>query len=166
VEETVLHAGVTPFRTTCEPTDETCNAIDDDCDGVIDEGCGYESGGIQITIGWDSPADIDLYVRDPSGERVYYNKEAQRSPAGGFLDHDARGECRPEQEHPRIENAFWPSPAPKGEYVVELHYFGPCGDVVETHVTVSVAVQGEVAGVYRYTLQPEEKVEAVTFEVR
>ena len=65
-----------------------------------------------------------------------------------------------------MENAVWPDPTPKGSYEVELHYFGPCGEVAETHVTVSVAVHGSVAGVYRYTLQPEERVQAVSFEVR
>jgi len=166
LHETELHAGVTSVAKCGDGSDESCNALDDNCDGVIDEGCVYQSGGVQVTIAWDTGADIDLYIRDPSGEQVFYNKEARRTPVGGFLDHAARGQCRPEQEITNVENAHWPEPAPKGDYVVELHYFGPCGDVVETHVTVSVSIHGKVAGVYRYTLQPEERVEAVSFQVR
>src|SRR5262245_43989277 len=58
---------------------DTCNAIDDDCNGVIDDGCGYAGGGVQVTIGWDTGADIDLYVVDPSGQPVYYNEEHRKS---------------------------------------------------------------------------------------
>lgn len=154
VQETVLHAGVT--------------AVDDNCNGVVDEGCPYagDPQGVQITVAWNSRADIDLYVRDPSGEMVFYNEEARRSPVGGSLDHPARGQCRPEQEITNVESAHWPAPAPAGPYVVELHYFGPCGDPVETEVTMSVVVHGKLGGVYRYKLQPEERVEAVSFELR
>ncbi|MET0390555.1 MAG: hypothetical protein ABW321_31575 [Polyangiales bacterium] len=71
---------------------EQCNAIDDDCNGVIDEECGYESGDVQVTVSWNSGADIDLYVTDPSGATLYYNEQHKRSSIGGHLDHDARGD--------------------------------------------------------------------------
>lgn len=161
-----MHQGVTEVDVRCEGREEEqCNALDDDCDGAIDEGCGYSSGGVQVTIRWDSGADIDLYVRDPSGEAVFYNKEHRKTPVGGHLDHDARGDCRPEQPHPHIENAYWPEPAPPGEYGVELHYFGPCGGNAETRVQMSVSVSDHILGVYEYLLSPEEKAHAVDFEV-
>jgi uncharacterized protein YfaP (DUF2135 family) len=172
VQETELHAGVMSFTAQCaEGALETCNAIDDNCDGVVDEGCPYTTGaadgqGVQITVAWDTGADIDLYVRDPSGEMVFYNEEARRSPVGGVLDHTARGKCREEQTIANVESAHWPVPAPPGPYVVELHYFGPCGDSVDTNVTMSVVVHGKVGGVYRYQLKPEERVQAVSFELR
>jgi hypothetical protein len=167
VSDPRLHAGTTRVGAACEASGaEDCDAIDDDCDGAIDEGCGYSSGGVQVTIAWNTGADIDLYVRDPSGEAVFYNKERQRSPLGGVLDHDARGQCRVEQELRNIENAFWPAPAPPGRYVVELHYFGPCGDAAATRVTLSIAVAGRVIGQYAYDLAPEERVSALEFDVR
>lgn len=169
VQETQLHAGVTALALECVTgSAEVCNAIDDDCDGVVDESCPYAADpqGVQITISWNTGADIDLYVRDPSGESVFYNEEARRSPVGGFLDHTARGACRTEQAIANVESAHWPVPAPAGPYAVELHYFGPCGDSVETEVTMSVVVHGKLGGVYRYKLQPEERVQAVSFELR
>jgi hypothetical protein len=173
VQETVLHAGVTALPTECasalaRAAAETCNALDDNCNGIVDEGCPYAADpqGVQITIAWNTGADIDLYVRDPSGEMVFYNEQARRSPVGGSLDHPARGRCRPEQPITNVESAHWPAPAPDGPYKVELHYFGPCGDPVETEVTMSVVVHGKLGGVYRYKLQPEERVEAVSFELR
>jgi hypothetical protein len=147
-------------------TYEECNAIDDDCNGVIDDECGYESGAIQITVGWNSGADIDLYVTDPSGATVYYNEEHKRSPFGGHLDHDARGNCRREQKNPRIENAYWPAPARAGKYRVELNYFSPCAQATTTEATVTVVVDGQLLGTYRYVLEPEQRVEALTFVKR
>lgn len=169
VQETVLHAGVTAIELTCASgTAEICNALDDDCDGIVDEGCPYAADpqGVQITAAWSTGADIDLYVRDPSGEMVFYNEQARRSPVGGFLDQAARGQCRPEQAITNVESAHWPVPAPSGPYKVELHYFGPCGDPVDTEVTMSVVVHGKLGGVFRYLLHPEERVEAVSFELR
>jgi hypothetical protein len=141
---------------------ETCNAVDDDCNGVIDDDCGYETGAVQITIGWNSGADIDLYVTDPSGFTLFYNEQHKHSQIGGNLDHDARGDCRREQRNPRIENAFW-SASKRGNYRVELHYFSPCTSGATTEVTLSAVVGGELLGSYRYRLDPEQRVEALSF---
>jgi hypothetical protein len=145
---------------------EQCNAVDDDCNGVIDDECGYESGAIQITVGWNSGADIDLYVTDPSGATLYYNEDHKRSPIGGHLDHDARGNCRREQKNPRIENAYWPGPAHAGKYRVELNYFSPCAQATTTEATLTVVVDGQLLGTYRYRLEPEQRIEALSFVKR
>jgi hypothetical protein len=150
----------------CEPNaQESCNALDDDCNGVIDDGCGYETGGVQITAAWDSGADIDLYVTDPSGDTLYYNEQHDRTRGGGYLDQNARGDCRRNQKNPRVENAYWPSPAPEGPYKVELHYFGPCETSGATRVQLSVAVSGKLLGSYQYTLKPEQRIQALAFDL-
>lgn len=161
-----VHSGISARDEACAPGPEkTCNAVDDDCNGVIDDGCGYSGGGAQVTIAWDSGADIDLYVTDPSGATLYYHEQHRTSPAGGQLDHDARGDCRPEQTHQRIENAYWPAPPASGTYKVELHYFGPCGVSSQTRVTISVAALGKPVGTYEYALSPDERVEALSFVI-
>jgi len=161
-----MSQGLLQLGGTCEVQGaEECNAIDDNCNGAIDEGCGYSTGGVQITISWNSGADIDLYVSDPSGEKVFYNEEDRHTAAGGVLDYDSRGACREEQQLNTIENAYWPTPAPKGHYAIELHYFGPCGDSVPTVVTMGVALNGKAAGHFQYTLAPEERLTALEFNV-
>lgn len=152
---------------TCEPgAYEKCNAIDDDCNGVIDDECGYEGGEVQITVGWDSGADIDMYVTDPSGATLFYNDAHKRSRIGGHLDHDARGDCRREQQNPRIENAYWPSPATAGNYRVQLQYFSPCAKGATTEATLTVEVDSQPLGTYRFKLEPEQRIDALSFVKR
>ena len=144
--------------------EERCNALDDNCDGTIDEGCGYRSGAIQITVGWDSGADIDLYVTDPAGETICFRKGERRTASGGYMDFDSRGDCRTQQEINRIENVYWEGSRPlEGEYRIELHYFSPCGHNSETTTTTSISVAGRILGVFQRTILPEERIELLTF---
>jgi len=144
--------------------EEKCNALDDNCNGAIDEGCGYRSGAIQITVGWDSGADIDLYVTDPAGETICFRKDERRSASGGHMDYDSRGDCRAQQELNRIENVYWEESMPlEGDYRIELHYFSPCGNNQETTATLSVSVAGRILGVYQRVIQPEERINILTF---
>ena len=64
-----------------------------------------------------------------------------------------------------IENAYWPTPAPKGHYAIEIHYFGPCGDSVPTAVTLGVSLNGKPAGHFQYNLSPEERFTVLEFDV-
>lgn len=165
--DVVINADAQVIKLDCEHSSyEECNALDDDCNGVIDDECGYEGGAIQVTVGWNSGADLDLYVTDPSGATLYYNELHKRSNIGGHLDHDARGDCRREQQNPRIENIYWPSPAHAGRYRVELSYFSPCAHATTTDATLSVVVAGELLGAYRYRLEPEQRIEALSFVKR
>ena len=153
-----------PLAASCQAgASESCNALDDDCNGVIDDGCGYQTGAVQVTVAWDSGADIDLYVTDPSGETLFYNEKNDHTSLGGHLDQNARGDCR-QQQHAHIENAYWSAAAP-GVYRVELHYFGPCEKSRKTHAQLSVSVRGKLVGSYGYELEPEQRVEALSFEI-
>ena len=162
----VLATGVTVIEATCtQGAQEACNGLDDNCNGQIDEGCGYQSGNIQITSAWNTGADIDVYVTDPGGNVISYQN--RQSPTGGVLDHDARGNCNSSQENNRIENVFWNSPQPpSGSYQVELHYWGDCGTgAVPTTTTLSIAVGGRIIGAYNYTLAPQQRVTIAQFQI-
>jgi hypothetical protein len=151
-----LQAGVTQSTVQCVPgAAEACNGLDDNCDGRIDEGCGWASGAIQITASWDTGADIDLHVTDPSGFEIYYAD--RQSPTGGILDHDARGACVPGTG--TIENVYWSTPTPpRGQYYVELHYWGDCGVAGMTPAHVAISVGGRTVGTYDVMLAPGQRL--------
>ncbi len=161
----VVSAGVTVMTNTCHPgAAEVCNGLDDNCNGVIDEGCGYESGNIQVTLAWSTGADLDMYVTDPFGHTISYQN--RRSPSGGVLDQDARGACNPSQRNNTIENVFWNSPQPpSGQYRVEVHYWGDCGAAGVTQATLSIAVGGQIIGAYNVALRPRERQPVAVFNI-
>ncbi len=79
--------------------------------GALDNGY----GDIQVTLTWDTTADLDLYVTDPFGEKItYFNRS---SVSGGQLDVDDIDGFGP-------ENIFWlTGTAPIGGYTVEVDHF-------------------------------------------
>ena len=163
-----LGQGVQIVEASCiQGAAEVCNGIDDNCDGQIDEGCGYSSGQVQITLAWNTGADLDLYVSDPSTaeQPIYYQNS--RSPAGGHLDQDARGACNPQQPNNTIENVYWENQAPAGQYRVEVHYWadGQCSAANgPTTATLSVSIGGRVQ-TYNLQLSPDQRLPVVTFQL-
>ncbi len=94
------------------------------------------NGVVHVALSWNTgDTDIDLWVTDPSGERIYY--ENPRSASQGYLDRDDTDGFGP-------ENIYWRDGAPDGRYQVQVHYFGCDGDVYgercpSTTVTVTVS---------------------------
>jgi hypothetical protein len=161
-----VSSGVQVVEVSCAVgSQESCNGLDDNCDGRIDEGCGYQSGNIQITLHWNTGADIDMYVTDPMNETIYYGDTT--SSSGGVLDQDARGNCRTDQPNPTIENVYWNAPnPPSGSYRVQLHYWGECNSGAgATLTTLSIAVGGQIIGAYNYTLMPQQRVDVASFQI-
>jgi hypothetical protein len=80
-------------------------------EGIVTSG----NGDIKVTLAWDTGADLDLHVVDPSGEEIWWDDPSAKS--GGFLDvDDIDGYGR--------ENIFWEDgTAPSGTYRVYVHYY-------------------------------------------
>lgn len=156
-----LASGVITIETSCTPgAPERLNGIDDNCNGQVDEGF-VQSGAVQITLGWTTGADIDLYVTDPFGEVLSYRTTNVNS--GGSLDRDARGACTDGQT---TENVFWPTgAAPRGSYRIAAHYFSACQAAGPTQVVLSVMVGGQPLGVYQYTLNAGQRIDLATFVI-
>ncbi|WP_419164545.1 leishmanolysin-related zinc metalloendopeptidase [Candidatus Palauibacter sp.] len=94
------------------------------------------TGDIQISLSWDSDADLDLHVVEPSGEEIYYRNSV--SQTGGTLDLDSNSACRSTQ--PRNENTTWPvGRAPTGTYVVRVNHWSNCGAGLTNYVVRVIA---------------------------
>lgn len=159
--------GTLPLTLDCSSgQEESCNALDDDCDDAIDEGCGYGGGSIQVTAGWNTGSDIDLYVIDPLGDTISFQRAT--SPSGGRMDQLGRGNCASSVPNPRIENARWINQRPPtGEYVVVLRYWGECvTGGGPTAVVISVAVDRKVRGQFLSELVPNQRETVLRFRVR
>ncbi len=159
-------SGVQVIEASCQQgAPEQCNGLDDNCDGQIDEGCGYQSGQIQITLAWNSGADLDLYVTDPLGAELSYSNTSVAS--GGYLDQDARGACRPGQPNNTIENVYWnAAQPPSGNYQVDIHYWGDCNSGAgPTTAVLSIAVGGQIWRSLQYTLANQQRVTVASFQI-
>ena len=98
------------------------------------------TGDIQVTVTWDTDADVDLHVVDPAGWEVYW---ADRdSPTGGQLDLDSNAACA--VDNVRNENITWGlGTAPVGTYTVRLDYWSNCS-ASATHYTVLINNGGDI----------------------
>jgi len=82
------------------------------------------TGDIQVTLSWDTDADVDLHVVAPGGEEIYYGRK--QSSTGGELDLDSNAGCN--TDGVRNENITWPvGRAPRGRYTVRVDYWSNCG---------------------------------------
>lgn len=109
------------------------------------------SGDVQVSVAWNTAADVDLHVLDPAGEEIYWG--SRTSASGGELDLDSNAGCGSDQ--PRNENTVWPvGGAPTGTYVVRLDYWDACG-ATQTDYVVTVWVKGRDAQVFSGTFTGE-----------
>ena len=84
---------------------------------------------LMIVITWNTDnTDVDLHVREPSGEECFYSHT--KTASGGFLSNDATEGFGPEM--------YFLKTAPKGKYSLDLDYFS--SSRVETSVKSKVLV--------------------------
>lgn len=97
------------------------------------------TGDVQVTLRWQSSADLDLHVIEPDGTEIWYQAPGP-SDTGGQLDVDSNVGCEQEAS---VENIFWPTgEAPSGEYTIEVtgYQVDDCGS---GSYMVTAQVQGE-----------------------
>jgi tetratricopeptide (TPR) repeat protein len=118
---------------------------------------------IRAVLAWDSDnADIDLWVTDPNGEKVYYSNRLGYQ--GGSLSRDFTGGYGPEEFSLRA--------AKPGKYKVQAHFFGNRQQIVSGATTLMLrfstgfgtAHQRDENVILRLTGQGED-VEVGTFEI-
>ena len=73
-------------------------------------------GALKVTLTWNFYADIDLQVKEPDGNLIYWKN--MKSNSGGYLDVDNR-----KGGNGASENVFWKEPK-DGRYRIYLNYYG------------------------------------------
>ena len=100
---------------------------------------------VQVTVSWDSAADLDLHVADPAGAEVYYGRP--RVASGGALDLAATPTAN--STGPETVAATSTSPGrwdlpPPGIYEVRVSHWKSCGAHATSYV-VSIYNHGRTS---------------------
>jgi len=101
---------------------------------------GLERGDIEISLQWNTAADLQLLVRDPRGDSVF--DDTPQVPSGGRLGVAGNVNCRAPQASP-VSYIYWPQGAlAAGLYEVEVWYQNQCNDTQPVNFTLTILVDG------------------------
>ena len=86
--------------------------------------------GIEARLSWSGAADLNLEVRDPTGQALHWNSRTTNN--GGVFGFDANGLCQVISETPE-ESAVWqPGFLSTGSYEVIIYYEQACDALTGT----------------------------------
>ncbi len=172
VNEIAVPVEATPVPTEeAVTTDTTAEVVQPTVESVSTEPIPEQillGGGIEVTLNWTGNADMNLQVRDPSGETLFWDSRATTN--GGSFGFDANGLCEIISDGP-VETATWqPGFLPTGSYEILVFYREACEATVgSVPFTVSVTVDGvsagSVDGVLLPPLQGQNSVYLSRFEI-
>jgi hypothetical protein len=119
----------------------------------LDTTCGA-TGDVQVSLTWDTPTDLDLYVRDPNGVLIFFGNRSPSNSAGR-LELDSNPGCRIDGRN--TENITWPAgTAPNGAYTVLVDLFSACSTQGTTNFVVTINVRGRSPQIVRGTFAASE----------
>jgi uncharacterized protein YfaP (DUF2135 family) len=113
-------------------------------------------GSLQVLLVWNTPADLQLLVRDPSGDAVF--DDVPQIASGGRLAAAGNVQCRVSEAAP-FSYIYWPPEiSPRaGSYEVEVWYQNPCGTAQPTTFNLYVLYQGQQVYAATEQLLPDER---------
>lgn len=107
------------------------------------------TGDVQVSLTWDTESDVDLWLTEPNGNKIFYAND--NSSTGGALDFDNTYAYGP-------ENIFYQNTAPSGTYKVEVDYFSGAPQVTNYSVVVK---NGNVITSYEGTLSEDNETDLI-----
>lgn len=111
------------------------------------------ASGITINLTWNTPDDLNLQVRDPVGETLFW--DSRTTSSNGTFGFDVNGLCEVVTPTNNVETASWPSgPISTGSYEILVYYRQSCEGANPVDFTVDVTVNGETLAPVTGTLAP------------
>lgn len=110
------------------------------------------TGDLQVSVSWDQPTDVDLYLIEPDGNVI--NFISTESQTGGQLDLDSNPFCSIDgiNNENITYDGFVP---PAGEYIVLVDYFSACNLTTPTNFVVTVRANGTLQQFFGELLPPD-----------
>ncbi len=110
--------------------------------GAEEQASPLPSGSIEVKLEWATLADLQLLVRDPSGDSVY--DDSPIVPSGGILERNGNVGCQAPTDTP-VSYIYWPpNRLMPGTYEVEVWYQAVCADDTRpVNFGLSVNVNGQ-----------------------
>lgn len=125
---------------------------------------GNVTGELCCRLAWEYPDDLDFYMIEPGGGRIYFGTRRQRSSNGGMLDVDANG-ADGLREHP-VENIFYErvSTMRPGTYQLKVNNYSRRSDGAGFEVEIDY--RGEVTRlVYEKVVRMHDCVDVAEIKV-
>ena len=120
------------------------------------------TGEVQVSVSWDTPTDVDIWLIEPDGTRIFW--AATQSAAGGQLDLDSNPACF--LDNINNENiTYEDGTPPSGEYSVVVDYFSDCGVAGDTNYLVTVRANGSISTFSGVFVPGDADVEVTRFIV-
>ncbi len=126
------------------------------------------SAGIEVRLSWSGAADLNLEVRDPTGESLHW--DSRTTSNGGIFGFDANGLCQVVSDN-SVETATWqPGFLPAGSYEIIVYYESACNDQAGSipffaDVQVDGALSGQVSGTLLPPAAGQSSVYVARFEI-
>ena len=100
--------------------------------------------GIDVRLSWNGAADLNLEVRDPTGQALHWN--SRTTDNGGVFGFDANGLCEVISDSPEESASWQPGFLSTGSYEVIVYYEQACNRLTATvPFRLEVRVGGESA---------------------
>lgn len=153
--------GLNDITEPVDPTPAPTEEVAEDVTPEVTESTSTESipeqiliaSGIEVTLTWTGAADMNLQVRDPSGQTLYWDSRATNN--GGTFGFDANGLCEVISDNPVETATYAPGFLPTGSYEILVFYRQACdASVGSVPFTVSVSVDGADSGSFDAILLP------------
>jgi hypothetical protein len=117
---------------------------------------GLPEGDIEITVIWNTTADLQLLVRDPVGDSVF--DDDRDIASGGTLVSTGNIGCTPSATTPPTYYTYWPTGRARGgSYEVEVWYQNDCGDTTGVTATLFISVRDQLIAQTDIQIEPNQR---------
>ncbi|MCU0496315.1 MAG: PPC domain-containing protein [Anaerolineae bacterium] len=112
-------------------------------------------GAFEVTLTWNTNADLQLIVRDPAGNAVF--DDARTVNSGGRLVSTGNINCTVSATTPPTYYTYWPEGRLLGgSYEIDVWFQNECGDTTPVTATLYIEVNGELLLVEQFTIQEDQ----------